>query len=89
MSIEQQLRQFVNETFLFGHGVDAIGADDSFMERGIIDSTGVLELVTFIEARYRVTLLDEDLVPENLDSFNRLTAFVERKIAEAQTALAS
>lgn len=89
MSIEQQLRQFVNETFLFGQGVEAIGADDSFMDRGIIDSTGVLELVTFIEARYRVTLLDEDLVPENLDSFSRLTAFVERKVAAASQAVAS
>jgi acyl carrier protein len=89
MSIEQQLRQFVNETFLFGQGVEAIGADDSFMERGIIDSTGVLELVTFIEARYRVTLLDEDLVPENLDTFSRLTAFVERKLAAASHAVAS
>jgi acyl carrier protein len=89
MSIEQQLRQFVNETFLFGQGVEAIGADDSFMERGIIDSTGVLELVTFIEARYRVTLLDEDLVPENLDSFSRLTSFVERKLAAASHAVAS
>jgi acyl carrier protein len=88
MSIEQQLRQFVNETFLFGHGVEAIGADESFMDRGIIDSTGVLELVTFIESRYRVTLLDEDLVPENLDSFNRLTAFVERKLAATPRAVA-
>jgi acyl carrier protein len=87
MNIEQQLRQFVNETFLFGQGVEAIGADDSFMERGIIDSTGVLELVTFIEEQYRVKLADEDLVPENLDSFRRLTSFVERKLA-AERAIA-
>jgi len=52
-----------------------------FLEEGIIDSTGILELVTFLEEEYSITVEDEELVPENLDSINNVTAFLERKIA--------
>jgi len=84
MSVEQQLRQFVNETFLFGQGTEAIGPDDSFMEQGIIDSTGLLELVNYLEQQFDITLEDEDLMPANLDSFRNLSAFVERKVGAAE-----
>jgi len=80
MNIQQQLRHFVNEVFLFGQGTDDIAEDDSFMDRGIIDSTGVLELVNFLESQYQITLEDEDLVPSNLDSFRNLTSFIQRKL---------
>jgi acyl carrier protein len=88
MTIEQQLRQFVNETFMFGRGTDEIAEDDSFVERGVIDSTGVLELVNFLETQYQITLNDWDLVPANLDSFRNLTKFVERKLASSEGAAA-
>ena len=56
--------------------------DDSFLETGIIDSTGVLELVAFIEDQYHVEVDDDELVPENLDSINRLIDFIDSKIKE-------
>jgi len=52
---------------------------DSFMERGIIDSTGVLELVNFIQQTFKITVNDEDLIPENLDSVNNLVCYIKRK----------
>jgi acyl carrier protein len=74
------LRQFVVENFLFGQD-DGFADDDSFLERGIIDSTGVLELVAFLERRFGLTIADEELVPENLDSLANLTRFVSDKLA--------
>ena len=77
-SVEQKLRTIVTETFLIGNSNELHG-DDSFIETGIIDSTGILQLVEFVEQEFSVKVDDEDLVPENLDSINRLVAFVERK----------
>ncbi|HEB76332.1 MAG TPA: acyl carrier protein, partial [Nitrospirae bacterium] len=53
---------------------------DSFLESGIIDSTGVLELVAFLEERYRIDVVDEELIPENLDSIDNLVRFVKAKM---------
>jgi acyl carrier protein len=77
--MRQELRGFVVENYLYGQAVD-FSDDDSLQERGIIDSTGVLELVAFLEERYGVLVADEDLLPENLDSINRLARFVETKL---------
>jgi acyl carrier protein len=52
---------------------------DSLLDKGIIDSTGVLELVGFIEEHYRITIEDEELVPDNLDSVNNLVKYIEKK----------
>jgi acyl carrier protein len=87
--IEKELRGFVDENFLFGQGAQSLGGDDSFLEKGIIDSTGVLELVNFIEQKYGIKVADEELVPENLDSVNCLKAFVGRKVSEANAELAT
>ena len=73
-----ELREFIAENFLFGQDV-ALADDDSFLEQGIIDSTGVLELVTFIEDRYRIAVDDAELVPDNLDSIERLVRFIQSK----------
>ena len=78
-TIEQQLRRFVSDNFPFGP-VDGLSGDDSFLDQGIVDSTGVLELVAFIEETYGITVQDQELVPANLDSINRLVSFVERKL---------
>lgn len=78
--VNETLRNFVVMNFLFGQGGDDLSEDDSFLERGIIDSTGVLELVGFLERQFGLQLEDDEIVPENLDSLRRLTDFVERKL---------
>lgn len=75
--VKSTVRKFIVENFLFG--VDD-GFDDhtSFLDEGIIDSTGVLELVTFLEETYEIAVNDEDLVPENLDSVSNVASYVMR-----------
>jgi len=70
------LRTFIRENFLYGLET-AFSDDDSFLELGLIDSTGVLELVAYIEKQFRMRVSDDDLVPENLDSINNLVRFIE------------
>jgi acyl carrier protein len=76
---ELELRQFLVENFLFGKEDAPLANGDSLLELGIIDSTGVLELVSFLEQKYGFTINDDELVPENLDSIDRLVRFVTRK----------
>jgi acyl carrier protein len=76
---ELELRQFIVENFLFGKEDAPLANGDSLLELGIIDSTGVLELVSFLEQKYSFTIQDDELVPENLDSIDRLVQFVTRK----------
>jgi len=78
-SITRIIKNFILENFLFGADEDALGHDDSFLEKGIIDSTGVLELVSFIEEEFSISVGDEELIPENLDSVNILARFIKRK----------
>jgi len=78
--MKEALRKFVVENYLFGRE-DFFSDDDSLLERGIIDSTGVLELVAFVEQSYSVRVEDDELLPENLDSINRLARFLDRKLA--------
>ena len=68
------------ENFLFGQQDRHLDNDESFLEGGIIDSTGVLELVGFLESQYQITVDDQELVPANLDSVERLVQFIERKL---------
>ena len=77
------IRQFIVDNFLFGDG-HALQPDTSFIENGILDSTGVLELVNFIETRYKITVQDEELIPRNLDSINNICQFLGRKFACAE-----
>ena len=82
-NIEQELRQFVIDNFLFGQGNGHLKNDDSFLDKGIIDSTGVLELVAFLEEKYQIKIQDRELIPDNLDSINNLIRFVESKLQVA------
>jgi acyl carrier protein len=75
-----EIRQFVVENFLFGQHDRQIDDDRSFLESGIIDSTGVLELIAFIEQKYGISVADEELVPSNLDSVQRVASFVDSKL---------
>ena len=76
MTARERIRQFVTETFF----VDSFGDDESFLTSGIIDSTGVLELVMFLEEKFKVKVADEEMLPENLDSVKAISAFVAHKL---------
>ena len=84
--IQDRVREFVVQNFLFGQG--ELSEDASFLESGIIDSTGVLELVGFIESTFAIAVQDHDLVPANLDSVLAVTRFVERKLSSQESPLA-
>ncbi len=73
------IRAFIFENFLFDAEESALKNDDSFLEQGIIDSTGVLELVEWLEDEFGIQVEDDELVPENLDSVDLLAAFIARK----------
>lgn len=70
-----RIRRFISETFF----VDGFADDDSFLKTGILDSTGMLELIGFLEDTWAIKLEDGELIPENLDSVSRAAAFVQKK----------
>jgi len=75
----EKLRDFIIDNFMYGRSPEELKNDDSLLEKGIIDSTGVLELVSFLEQTFGITVEDEELIPENLDSVNRLAAYLTKK----------
>ena len=79
MSLAADLRSFVVSNFLLGRE-DTLNDDDSFLEQGIIDSTGILELVAHLEETYGIEITEAELTPDNLDSINRLVAYLSRKL---------
>ena len=85
--ITQAVRGFIAENFLFRDEADKIANDASLLEAGIIDSTGVLELVSFLETTFGIEVADEDMLPENLDSIRAITGYVSRKLSERRIAL--
>ena len=85
MDNSSKVREFVVENFLFGDG-EKLGDDTSFMEDGIIDSTGILELVFFLEETFGFSVEDDELVPENMDSLQNIARFVDRKINASSAA---
>ena len=85
--ISQAVRRFIAENFLFRDEADTIAADASLLEAGIIDSTGVLELVCFLETTFGIQVADEDMLPENLDSIRAIASYVTRKLNARQIEL--
>jgi acyl carrier protein len=79
MSPLPEVRGFIVENFLYGQD-DNFSEDVSFLEKGIIDSTGVLELVSFVEDKFGIVVQDQELIPDNFDTLSRLSAFITRKI---------
>ena len=77
--IVAKIRTFIFDNFLFDAKEEDLQNDSSFLDRGIIDSTGVLELVEWLEDEFGLTIDDEELIPENLDSVNNLSDFIARK----------
>ena len=78
MEHKQTIRDFIVENFLFGEA-DGLEDDASFLENGIIDSTGILELVTYLEDTFGIEVEDEELVPENLDSIVNVVQYLTTK----------
>lgn len=78
--VKAKLRDFLSNNFLLGKGSAQLGDKDSFLESGIVDSTGILEFVGFLQDTWNIEVADEELLPENFDSIDNLSAFVLRKI---------
>jgi len=83
MDTTSLVREFVVENFLFGDG-EVLKEDTSFMEEGIIDSTGILELVFFLEETFGIKVEDTELIPENFDSLIRISEYIETKTKSAK-----
>jgi acyl carrier protein len=79
MEYKQAIREFIVENFLFGDD-NGLKDDSSFLDEGIMDSTGALELVNFLEEEFSIVVEDEELIPENLDSINNVESYLLRKI---------
>ena len=84
MDNSSKVREFIVENFLFGDG-EALKEGTSFMEEGIIDSTGILELVFFLEENFSISVEDDELIPENMDSLRSIAGFIDRKLNASPT----
>lgn len=82
MSIRDSLRAYVLENCLFTDDGSKLNDADSFLETGILDSTGILEIILFVEESFGIEVLDDEMEPTNLDSIDRLVVYVERKLAD-------
>jgi acyl carrier protein len=80
-NIKQQVVDYITTNFLFGSDNEDLDETDSLLESGIIDSTGVLEFVAFIEETYGITVEDEEIVPEKLDSIANIVNYLEGKLS--------
>ena len=81
MTTTEKIRNYIRDNFLFGNAT-GMTDDGSLLEAGIVDSTGAMELVSFLESEFGIRMDDRDLVPENLDSIAAMAAFVTRRQAE-------
>jgi acyl carrier protein len=80
MKYEPEIRKFIADRFLFGDD-NELKSDMSLLEAGIIDSTGVLELISFLEEQFKIKVDDDELVPENLDTIASICVFLGKKTA--------
>jgi acyl carrier protein len=81
----ETVRGFIVENCLFGDGA-RLKEDTSFLQEGIVDSTGILELVFFLEETFGVNIEDDELIPENMDSLRNIAAYVQRKLSSSAAA---
>lgn len=78
-ALSETVRSFIIDNFLFGNA-DDLTDEMSFIDEGIIDSTGILELVGFLEETFSIRIEDQDLIPENFDSVNNIQQYLDRKL---------
>ena len=79
-SIEAQIRSYILENFLYTNDEGKLNNDDSFLEDGIVDSTGILELLMFVEETFGIEVADEEVLPDNFDSVDRLRNYIQTKL---------
>lgn len=79
MEAEKKIRDFILENYLFTDDQSELNNGDSFLEQGIIDSTGIMEVIYFIEEQFSIAVEDEEMIPDNLDSVNNLMKFISSK----------
>lgn len=79
MDIKVKIKEFLQENYIFD-SENGLDDDDSLLENGIIDSTGVLELILFLEENFQIKVNDDEILPENLDSVNNICNFAKIKI---------
>jgi len=84
--VQKRVRAFIEENFLFRADVSDLADTDSLLENGVIDSTGILELVAFLESDFSMQMSDAEIVPDNLDSIAAIARYVERKVTTAMAA---
>ncbi|MBN8655001.1 MAG: acyl carrier protein [Anaerolineae bacterium] len=77
--IEEKIRKFLIENFVLSEQLDELGFEESFLENGVVDSTGILELVFFVEDQFGIQIDTSEVLPENFDSVNCLASFIRRK----------
>jgi acyl carrier protein len=80
-NIANQIREFVAKNLLFSDGGFNYDNEASFLDEGIVDSLGVIELVTFVEQQFGISVADDELVPDNFDSVTKMEAYIRQKIA--------
>jgi len=86
IDVRDRIRRFLHECFILDGALEALDNDASFLESGIVDSTGVLELVLFAEEVFAIDVEDHEVTPANFDSVNRFAAYLCRKVAQRGTA---
>ena len=79
MSVEDKVRSYILENYLFTDDQSELNNEDSFLDKGIIDSTGILEVIFFLEEEFGISVDDEEMIPENLDSVNNIVKYVNSK----------
>jgi acyl carrier protein len=84
--IENKIREFIADNFLFREDRDELDENESLLDAGLIDSTGVLELVGFLETEFTIRMEDNEIVPANLDSIRDIIAFVTGKVKAIRAA---
>jgi acyl carrier protein len=85
VQVRAELIEFIVTNYLFGDATMAPRDEDSLIEGGIVDSTGILELIEFLESHFGIEVSEAETVPENLDGISRLTQFVVSKKAVRET----
>jgi acyl carrier protein len=86
IATQKQVREYVVENFLLGEDEEEFSDETSFLESGLIDSTGILELVSFLEEAFEIEIADEEMIPDNLDSVESVARFVALKLEGPDTA---
>ncbi len=77
--MQKTVLDFIRENFIMGRSEVSLDPDESLIESGVMDSTGVLELVEFLESTYKIKIEDEELIPENLETINNIVKFLQSK----------